>query len=56
MKKKLLEVKNLELSFGNNDSYFKALKNISFDIYPNETVSIVGESGSGKSVTAMGVM
>ena len=56
MKKKLLEVKNLELSFGNDDSYFKALKNISFDIYPNETVSIVGESGSGKSVTAMGVM
>ena len=30
-------------------SYFEALKSISFDIYPGETLGILGRNGAGKS-------
>lgn len=43
--KPLIQVKNLEKAFGS----FKALKNISTEVYPGEVVFIVGPSGSGKS-------
>lgn len=43
--KPLIQVQNLTKSFGE----FKALKNISQNIYPGEVVFVVGPSGSGKS-------
>ncbi|MFA7552796.1 MAG: ABC transporter ATP-binding protein [Spongiibacteraceae bacterium] len=52
----LLRVTNLSTRFLQGDKVVDAVKNISFEIYPGETVALVGESGSGKSVTAHSIL
>jgi peptide/nickel transport system ATP-binding protein len=52
----LLEVKNLSTVFRSDEDEVKAVNDISFELYPGETLGIVGESGSGKSVTSLSVM
>ena len=45
----LLEVKDLEVTYGSGRKAYKAVKNANFTIYKGETFSLVGESGSGKT-------
>ena len=56
MSKKILEVKNLSVSFNTYAGEVKALRDISFSVDRGETLAIVGESGSGKSVTVQTIM
>ncbi|MBP3041128.1 ABC transporter ATP-binding protein [Bacillaceae bacterium Marseille-Q3522] len=53
---KLLEVKDLSVSFHVYGGEVQAVRGVSFDLYKGETLAIVGESGSGKSVTAQTLM
>src|SRR5690554_6539530 len=53
---KILEVKDLAVSFKTFFGEVKAVRGISFDVGKKETVAIVGESGCGKSVTANSIM
>jgi len=53
---KILEVKNLRISFKTNGGTVKAVRGISFDLFRGKTLAIVGESGSGKSVTSKAIL
>lgn len=53
---KILEVKNLKISFRTSGGKLKAVRDISFDLERGKTLAIVGESGSGKSVTSRAIL
>lgn len=56
MSEKLIEVKDLEISFGEGHKKFVAVKNANFFINKGETFSLVGESGSGKTTIGRAII
>jgi peptide/nickel transport system ATP-binding protein len=50
---RLLEVRDLAVSFATADGLVQAVRGVSFAVERGRTLGIVGESGSGKSVSAL---
>ena len=52
----ILQVKDLQISFGTYAGEVQAVRGVSFELRRGETLAIVGESGSGKTVTAKSLL
>lgn len=55
-REKLLEVKDISVTFGEKKHKFTAVNHVSFDIYKGETFGLVGESGSGKTTIGRAII
>ena len=55
-REKLIELKDLQISFGTGRKKFVAVDHVNFDIYKGETFSLVGESGSGKTTIGRAIL
>ena len=55
-KSPILDVNSLKVNFQTKTGKVTGVKDLSFSIFPGETVCLVGESGSGKSVSSLSIM
>lgn len=53
---KILEVKDLSVSFDTPDGEIQAIRNVSFSLKKGEILAVIGESGSGKSVLCQSIL
>ena len=52
----ILSIEHLSTSFRTDRGVVTAVDDVSFEVFPGETVGIVGESGCGKTVTSKSIM
>ena len=55
-KEKILEVKDLRVSFNTYAGEVRAVRGVDFDLHQGETLCFVGESGCGKTVTSKAIL
>ena len=48
----ILEFKNVSFNYSNSDQDISFIKNLSFSLYPKQTLGIIGGTGSGKTTIA----
>ena len=56
MQQPLLKVSDLNVGFETNRGLLRPVRDVSFSIFPGQTVALVGESGCGKSVTSLSIL
>ncbi|MFG6495715.1 ABC transporter ATP-binding protein [Fictibacillus sp. UD] len=56
MDQRLLQIKNLSVSFHQHKNKITAVSDVSLHIEKRQTVALIGESGSGKSITSLSVL
>ncbi len=56
MDKPLLQIDKLNIAFETARGEVRPVRDVSFSIYPGQTLAVVGESGCGKSVTALSIL
>ena len=52
----VLSVRNLHTAVATPEGSYDVVRDVSFDINPNEVLCLVGESGCGKTITALSIM
>ncbi len=55
----LLKVRNLSVEYRGADGHdlvMRAVKDVSFDVYPGESIALIGESGCGKTTLALSLL
>src|SRR3954464_8167852 len=56
MTEPLLELRDLNVAFNTERGQIRPVRDVSYSIYPGQTLAVVGESGCGKSVTALSIL
>jgi len=51
-----MEVNDLNIAFNTDRGQIRPVRDVSFSIFPAQTVALVGESGCGKSVSALSIL
>src|SRR5512138_3762423 len=52
----LLDVKNLSIAFETESGLVQPVDDVSFKVFPGQTLALVGESGCGKSISALSIL
>ncbi|QSF13729.1 ABC transporter ATP-binding protein [Mycoplasma sp. Mirounga ES2805-ORL] len=55
-KKKIVEIRNLDIEYGFGAKKYTAIKDMNLNIYEGEVLGLVGESGSGKTTTGRAII
>jgi oligopeptide/dipeptide ABC transporter ATP-binding protein len=52
----LLELKDLNIAFDTERGQIRPVRDVSYAVFPGQTLAVVGESGCGKSVTSLSIL